>query len=165
MRKYREAVRTRVTEQRARDRQLHERTGQRGVDEQGLWLDRREFYETREILDSIWFTQAAIFRNGGKYVDEPFLISSFHLKKLPKDHGIEIVLARNARAWYARRRTPGGYYFATGGTKDVDARWQYDGSEPPTGFPHGGAGGWLNSTQDEKTAEWSTHVDHPVPTF
>jgi len=164
MRRHREAVRTRVTEQRARDRRLVERAGRRGVDEHGLWLDRREFYETRGVLDDIWFTQTAIFQNGRKYVDEPFLFSSFHLKELPKDHGIKIVLAKNAHAWYGWRRTPGGYYFATGGTKDVDARWQYDGSELPTGFPHS-AGGWVNSTQNEKAAEWSTQVDRPVPIF
>jgi hypothetical protein len=163
MRKYRSAVRDRVAEQRARDRLLKERTGQRGVDEHGLWLDRREFYETREILDDIWFTQAAIFRNSGKYVNEPFLISSFHLKKLPKDHGIEIVLAKNARAWYAWRKTPGGYFLATGGSKDVDAKWRYDGVEPPAGFPRAGLPGWVNTTLDEKSLEWGTSQDQPIP--
>lgn len=163
MRKYRAAVRARVAEQRSRDRLLKERTGQRGVDEHGLWLDRREFYETREILDDIWYTQAAIFRNGGKYVNEPFLISSFHLKKLPKDHGIEIVLAKNARAWYAWRKTPGGYFFASGGSKDVDAKWRYDGVESPTDFPRAGLPGWVNTTLNEKSLEWGTSQDRPIP--
>jgi hypothetical protein len=163
MRTYREAVRARVAEQRTHDRQLRERIGQRGIDEDGLWLDRREFHETREILDDIWFTQAAIFRNKGKYVDEPFLISSFHLKKLPQDHGIEIVLAKNALSWYAWRMTPGGYYFAAGGTKDVDAHWQYDGPKPPDGFPHDGVLGWVNTTRDAKSREWETRIDQPIP--
>lgn len=163
MRTYREAVRARVAEQRTRDRQLRERSGQHGVDDQGLWLDRREFYETRETLDDIWYTQAAIFRNGKKYVNEPFLISSFHVKKLPKDHGIEIVLAKNARSWYAWRKTPGGYFFAAGGSKDVDAKWRYDGVEPPTDFPRTGLAGWVNTTLSESSLEWSTPQDQPIP--
>lgn len=163
MRTYREAVRARVAEQRGRDRQLRERAGQRGVDDQGMWLDRREFYETREILDDIWYTQAAIFRNGKKYVNEPFLISSFHLKKLPRDHGIEIVLDKNARAWYAWRKTPGDYFFASGGSKDVDAKWRYDGTKAPTDFPCAGLPGWVNTTLDEKSPEWKTTKDRPIP--
>jgi hypothetical protein len=163
MRKYRKAVQARLAEQRAHGQRVKERTGLRGFDEQGLWLDRREFYETREILDDMWFTQAAIFRNGKKYVNEPFLISSFHLKKLPKDHGIEIVLAKNARAWYAWRKTSGGYVFATGGSKDVDAKWRYDGTETPACFPHSGIEGWINTTLSDKSAEWETSQDQPIP--
>lgn len=165
MRKYRAAVRNRVAEQRARQRLLKERTGQRGVDEQGLWLDRREFYETRQILEDTWFTQAAIYRNSGEYVNESFLISSFRLKKLPKEHGIEIVLAKNARSWYAWRKTPGGYYFAVGGSKDVDARWQYDGVEKPNDFPRATSTDWVNTTVNVKSSEWATSRDNPVPDF
>jgi hypothetical protein len=66
MRKYRGAVQARVAEQRAHDLQIKKRTGQRGSDEQGLWLDRREFYETRNALENIWFMQATIFRNQRK---------------------------------------------------------------------------------------------------
>jgi len=163
MRKFREAVGARVAEQRAHDRQLKERTGQRGVDDQGLWLDRREFYETREILDDMWYTQAAIFHNSKKYVNEAFLISSIHLKKLPKDHGIEIVLAKNARVWYAWRKTPGGYFFATGGSKEVNAKWRYDGMERPTDFPRAGLPRWVNTTLDEKSLEWRAAKDQPIP--
>lgn len=163
MRTYREAVKARVAEQRDRDRLLRKRSGQHGVDAQGFWLDRREFYETRETLEGIWYTQAAIFRNGKKYVNEPFLISSFHLQKLPKEHGIEIVLAKNTRSWYAWRKTPGGYYFAAGGTKDVDAKWLYDGAERPSDFPRSGLPGWVNTTADKKSPEWATLKDQPIP--
>jgi len=163
MRTYREAVEARVAEQRDRDRRLRERTGQHDVDEQGLWLDRREFYETREILEDIWYTQAAIARRTGKFVNEPFLISSFHLRKLPKDHGIEIVLAKNARAWYAWRATPGGYYFGTGGTEYLDARWHYSEAQKPTGFPVSTNDGWVNSTQNDESIEWRTQIDDPIP--
>lgn len=163
MGKYRKAVQVRAAEQRTRDRLFRELTGQRGVDDQGLWLDRREFYETRKVLETAWFTQAAIFRNGGKYLNETFLLSSFHLDKLPKDHGFEIALAKSARSWYAWRKTAGGYYFGTGGTKDVDARWQYNGTEPPTDFPRNNASGWVNSTQDDENIEWSTDKDQPFP--
>jgi len=162
MRKYRSAVQARVAEQRARDRQIKERTGQRGVDEQGLWLDRREFYETRNVLENIWFMQAAIFRNQGKYTNESFLISSFDVKNLPKEHGIEIDLAKNARSWFAWRKTAGGYYFAVGGSKDVDAHWQYDGSEKPIGISYPSSNGWVNITTDEKHLEWRTHIDQPI---
>lgn len=164
MQKYREAVKVRVAEQRARDRQLRERTGQRGLDDEGMWLDRREFYETRELLDDMWLTQAAIFRSRKKYVNEPFLISSLYAKKLPKDHGVEIVLAKNTRAWYAWRRTAGGYYFASGGSKDVDAKWRYDGAEPPSDFPHPGLPGWVDITVNEKPPEWATAQDQPIAT-
>ena len=163
MRTYREAVKARVAEQRSKDRLLRERSGQRGLDEHGLWLDRREFHETREILDDMWYTQAAIFRNGKKYLNEPFLISSFRLKDLPKEHGIETVLSKNARSWYAWRKTTGGYYFAVGGTKDVDAKWRYDGPKRPTDFPRDGLAGWVNTSLDEKSLEWGTLKDQPIP--
>lgn len=164
MRDYRTAVRVRVAEQRDRNRRLKQFKGARGFDNQGLWLDRREFYETRAILEDVWFTQAAIARNQKKFVNEPFLLSSVYLRKLPKDHGIQIVLAKNARSWYAWRKTAGDFYFATGGsTKDVNAHWQYSGTKPPDNFPHRSARGWVNSTSSEKDVEWSTDVDLPVP--
>ncbi|RZS59499.1 hypothetical protein EV141_0726 [Microcella putealis] len=164
MKRYREAVKTRVAEQRARDRQLRERTGQRGFDDAGMWLDRREFYETRELLDDMWCTQTAVFRNRKQYVNEPFLLSSFHLKKLPKDHGVRIMLAKNNHAWYAWRETAGGYYFGSGGSKDVDAKWRYDGAEPPSGFPRPGLRGWVDLAVSEKSQEWATTRDQPIRT-
>lgn len=162
MREYRAAVQGRVAEQRARDRVLKARAGKRGVDDHGLWLDRREFYETRAILDDAWFTQSAIAGRTGKYVDGSFLRSSMHLCKLPKDHGIEIVLSASARAWYAWRKTPGGYYFATGGTKHTDAHWQYADSERPADFPQAAEPGWLNTTENAHAREWATERDDPI---
>lgn len=164
MRNYRTAVRTRVAEQQNRSRRLKHFKGARGFDDQGLWLDRRQFYETRAILEDVWFTQATIGRHQKKYVNEPFLLSSRALRKLPRDHGIEVILAKDARSWFAWRKTPGDFYFATGGsTRDPDAHWQYSGAQPPDGFPHRSARGWVNSTSAEKAGEWSTDVDLPVP--
>ncbi|MCS3427119.1 hypothetical protein [Leucobacter aridicollis] len=163
MRKFRKAVKVRVVEQRSRDHILRERKGQHGVDTEGLWLDRREFYATREVLDDMWFTQAAIYRNQKKFVNEPFLVSSFRRKDLPKEHGIEIVLSEDARFWYAWRKTAGGYVFAVGGTKDVDAKWRYDGQQPPSGFPRADVPGWVDTNIHDSSPEWATLKDQPIP--
>jgi len=54
---------------------------------------------------------------------------------LSSDPGITMKLSKNGQAWYAWRRTVTGWYFAIGATGPPPNRWEYDGPEPPHGFP------------------------------
>jgi hypothetical protein len=38
-------------------------------------------------------------------------------------------------SWHAWRRTPSGWVFAIGAAGPPPDQWEYDGAEPPSGFP------------------------------
>jgi hypothetical protein len=50
------------------------------------------------------------------------------------------IKAKKGRAWYAWRRTVTGWCFAIGAAGPPPDRWEYDGPEPPGGFPSKGRG-------------------------
>jgi hypothetical protein len=164
MRDYRAAVRDRARQQRERRLRLKKFAGASGVDEKGLWLDRREFSETKKALADLYFTQMGVYRNrGGRYLEDPrILLTSWSLKGLPEDHGIEIKVSRDRQAWSGWRRTVGGYYFGIGGSDDVDERWEYDDASPPADLPTVRTSGWRETTQADRSAEWEAS-DDPVP--
>lgn len=139
---------------------LRQFAGAVGTDESGLQLDRREYAATKKALDGLYFMELGWHRNqlGHYRGDLVEVLTEINTKGLPADHGIEERLRQDKQAWKAWRRTPSGYVFAVGGSKDLDARWQFDGPEPPTGFPSEAAG-WRDVNRAAASDEWD--ADEP----
>lgn len=161
MREYRLAVRENARNSRARRRRLRNLAGISGVDEDGLWQDRREFHETKKALEGLFYTQVGFYRHCGEcYCTDPvvlFPIGGF--KELPEDHGVQFRVRDDGQTWVGWRRTIGGFYLGVGGSSDVDAKWRYASVEPPGTYPAEQAAGWklllLDGEGDLKGApEW-----------
>lgn len=165
MRGYRQSVRRNARQNRERRRRLRKQAGSTGVDENGLWLDRREFHETKEALDGLFYSQMGLYRHhGGRYWTDPvvvFPVGGF--RNLPEDHGVDFRVRDDGQAWAAWRHTVGAYCLGVGGTRDLEARWRYADTEPPSIYPDPASSGWVDLAEDsEASPEW--HVDDaPIP--
>lgn len=157
MRDFRQSLRDEAEAEQRRLALLREFAGVDGVDENGLTLDRREFAETKNVLTDLFYMQMGWHRNRlGHFKDDMLNILGDVTKKgLPTDHGIELRVRKDKQAWMGWRRTPGGWYFGVGGTKDLNDQWQYDGPTPPDSFPAEGSSSWTNATKTPSSAEWA----------
>jgi hypothetical protein len=54
---------------------------------------------------------------------------------LPENHGVQVEVSADGSAWFAWRRTVTGWVFAIVATGPPADQWEYDGPEPPDGFP------------------------------
>ena len=165
MREYRRAIRGNARQNRERRRRLRQQAGMPGVDEQGLWRDRREFHESKEALERIFYAQMGLYRNrGGHYWTDPIVVFPVGgFRELPDDHGVQFRVRDDGQAWAGWRRTVGGYYLGIGGTDDFDAYWRYAGAEPPAGYPEWNAEGWIDVfPAGEGSPEWAVD-DAPPP--
>lgn len=165
MREYRRSVRRNARQNRERCRRLRKLAGAIGVDENGRWLDRREFHETKEALDGLFYTQMGLYRHrGGRYWTDPivvFPVSGF--RNLPEDHGVDFCVRDDGQAWAAWRHTVGGFCLGVGGTRDLEARWRYAGTESPSNYPGSVSMGWVDvSAGSEASPEWHAD-DAPIP--
>jgi hypothetical protein len=120
----------------------HERvrryTGSDETDEDGRRLDRREFEETTDALRYLAGCHMGWYRNrGGRYRTDMLerLTNDFSRQGLPQDHGITMRVRSDGQAWCAWRRTITGWCFAVGADGPPPNQWEYDGPEPPSGFP------------------------------
>ena len=165
MREYRRSVRTNARKNRERRRRLRNQAGRAGVDENGLWLDRREFHETKEALDSLFYAQMGLYRHrGGHYWTDPIVVFPVGgFKTLPEDHGIEFRVRDDGQAWVAWRLTVGAFRLGVGGTQDLEAHWRYAGTESPQSYPDLAPPGWVDvSDGSEASPEWHAD-DAPIP--
>ena len=124
-------------ESEARD-QLEHFAGVRGKDDQGLELDRREFVETKKALRDLASAQMGWYRNRGNRYRADLLeifAPNFTSTGLPDQHGIVMRVARDGQAWYAWRRTVTGWCFGIGASAPPPNQWEFDGPQPPKGFP------------------------------
>ncbi len=165
MREYRRSVRHRARQNRERRRRLRKQAGAIGVDENGRWLDRREFHETKEALDGIFYTQMGLYRHrGGRYWTDPIVVlpvSGF--RNLPQDHGVDFCVRDDGQAWAAWRHTVGGFCLGVGGTQDLEERWRYAGTESPSSYPGSASLGWVDVSADSGASpEWHAD-DAPIP--
>lgn len=137
MREYRRVVRNNSQYNRERLRRLKQNAGTTGVDENGLWRDRREFHETKEALDRMFYSQMALYRNqGGRYWSDPIMVfPPGGFRNLPEGHGVEFRVRDDGQAWAALRHTAGGYCLGVGGTGDLDAHWRYADTNTPATYP------------------------------
>jgi len=148
---------------RARKEELDERekmrryAGSHETDEEGRRLDRREFAATIDALRWLETCQMGWHRNrGGRYRDDllKMIAGDFTRQGLPKESGIALRVSNDGQAWYAWRRTVTGWCFAIGAAGPPPDQWEYDGPEPPQGFP-GQDRMWGDTPQsDQANTNW-----------
>ena len=111
--------------------------GSQDLDDEGRRLDRREFAETIAALQRLATCQRGWYRSGSRYRTDllDLLGDDFSNKGLPKDSGIKLHVAQDGQSWYAWRQTVTGWYFAIAAAGPSPDQWEYDGPEPPTGYP------------------------------
>src|SRR5699024_5321441 len=157
MREYRRSVRNNARQNHERRRRLRKQAGSTGVDENGLWLDRREFHETKEALDGLFYAQMGLYRHhGGRYWTDPIVVFPVGgFRNLPEDHGVDFRVRDDGQAWAAWRHTVGAFCLGVGGTQDLEAHWRYAGTESPSNYPGPAGLGWVDVTEDsEASPEW-----------
>lgn len=164
LRDFREAVRAGARKRKDYAERVKRMTGIPGRDDAGLWLDRREFEGSKEVLRNLGFMQMSFARDHkNRYrPDMQPLMFGWGWDKLPADPDVQASTSNDRKAWVAWRRTSGGYFFGVGGRADnVHQQWLYDGVDAPTGFPQPGAAGWGTDTESP-SLEWQTD-DSPPP--
>jgi hypothetical protein len=116
IRRFRADMAQRDAAERKKAEDLVRYAGNPGTDDEGRRLDRREFAETIEALESISFAQMGWYRNEpeGRYKLMPDAVLSALARGLPDDHGIQMRVRPKGRSWYAWRRTVSGWVFAVG---------------------------------------------------
>jgi hypothetical protein len=126
-----------------------------GVGDDGRRLDRREFKETKDALRWLASCMMGWYRNDNRYVSDLIerLDDDFSSNGLPKPSGISLLVSGDGQAWYAWRRTVTGWCFAIGADGPPPAEWEYDGPQPPEGFP--GQEPLWGSQPFRSTANWS----------
>ena len=130
-------------------------TGSQGTDEEGRRLDRREFAVTIVALQWLATCQMGGHRRGGRYRDDMLeIVGDFTRYGLPTEAGITLRVANDGQSWYAWRRTVTGWCFAIGAAGPPPRQWEYDGPDPPTGFP-GRDSAWGNEPfSDQANCNW-----------
>lgn len=165
MREYRQSVRNNARQNHERRRRLRKQAGSTGVDENGLWLDRREFHETKEALDGLFYAQMGLYRHhGGRYWTDPIVVFPVGgFRNLSEDHGVDFRVRDDGQAWAAWRHTVGAFCLGVGGTQDLEAHWRYAGTESPSNYPGPASSGWVDVSEDPKaSSEWHAD-DAPIP--
>ena len=150
----------RAAEQAKRDAEerLRRYAGSNDVDKEGRRLDRREFKETTNALRFLATCQMGWYQNRGQRYHRKQLLSAigddFSRRGLPKEHGITVRVAKDGQAWYAWRRTVTGWCFAIGAAGSPPDQWEFDGPEPPKGFPRKDSEWGSGPFLDEVNRNW-----------
>ena len=108
-----------------------------GADSEGRRLDQREFKETTKALRWLATCHMGHYRRRNRYDPEllALLGDGFVRHGLAKEHGIVMKVSGDGQAWFAYRRTITGWCLAIGAAGPPPEQWEYDGQEPPRGFP------------------------------
>ena len=116
---------------------LRRYAGVDGVDSEGRRLDRREFKETIQALHWLATCHTGHYRKRNRYDRNllHLLGDSFTTFGLPKEAEITMKVAKSGQRWFAYRRTVSGWCFAIGAAGPPPDQWEYDGPDPPSGFP------------------------------
>jgi hypothetical protein len=141
---------------------LRRYAGSQETDAEGRRLDRREFKETIRALRWLAACEQGWYDNkdlGRKQYRTDLLEALgddfFDGHGLPADPGIKVKIAKRGQSWYAWRRTVTGWCFAVGAAGPPPDQWEYDGPEPPNGFP-GKVPGWVKSPfSEEGNRNWT----------
>ena len=162
LRKFKKAVRIRDRKMRDYRKHMRKMTGVRGVNSEGLQIDRREYQESKTSLRSLLYMQMGQFKNIHHHYNPDFPVE-IAVSGLPNDnHGIHMKVRGDKRAWFAWRQMPNGYYFGVGGTQHVDHVWFYDGIDQPTNHPSKRAKGWTKSVNSSTSVEWRYNDEPPT---
>ena len=108
-----------------------------GTDSEGRRLDQREFKETTKALRWLATCHMGHYRRRNRYDPEllALLGDGFARHGLANEHGIGMKVSEDGQAWFAYRRTITGWCFAIGAAGPPPDQWEYDGQDPPRGFP------------------------------
>lgn len=87
-------------------------------------------------------------RNRGGRYDENLLriVGDLTSQGLPTEHGIQMSVREDGQAWFAWRRSVTGWCFAIGAAGPPPSEWEYEGPDPPAGFP-GMDSSWVLSSK------------------
>jgi hypothetical protein len=165
MGEFRATVRGRVRQAHEHEASVRENKGKRGLDSAGLWLDRREFHETKRALETIALFQRArrtlARERFSSNVDD--LVTPMDRKRLPREHGLHIEVARDGLAWRAWRATPSGYVLGIGANStEPEINWVYAGEASPESFPRRSLSEWCDYSEEPSSPEWQ-HDDGEMP--
>ena len=108
-----------------------------GTDSEGRRLDRREFKETTDALRWLATCHNGHYRKRNRYDRNLLRLfdDDFTAQGLTKPSGIVMKVSRDGQRWYAYRHTVSGWCFAIGAAGPPPNQWEFDGFEPPCGFP------------------------------
>lgn len=126
---------------------LEAHAGSDAIDEHGGRVDRREFTETRAVLDLLSTSQMGWHRQRGAFrpdlVPEVYVTEDFIRRGLPKNHGVHAMVDLGGQAFSAWRRTITGWVLGIALVVEDEhmAEWHYAGAEPPITSPPA-APGW-----------------------
>lgn len=110
--------------------------GVAGTDEEGRQLDRREFDATTDALRWLGTCMMGWYGKRDRYPEDLFERIADGFDRFELDPvGIEVRVSEDGQSWYAWRRTVGGWCFALGAAAPPPNQWEYDGADPPQGFP------------------------------
>jgi len=134
-----------------------------GVGDDGKRLDQREFKETTEALRWLASCMMGWYRNDDRYVPDLLerLGDDFSSHGLPQPSGLSLHVAPDGQAWYAWRRTVTGWCFAIGVAGPPRDEWEYDGPQPPGGFPGEDAPWGTQSYSSTVNLNWSDGQEPP----
>ena len=101
---------------------------------------------------------------GGRYWTDPIVVLPVGgFSNLPEDHGVDFRVRDDGQSWAAWRHTVGAFCLGVGGTRDLEARWRYAGTESPSNYPGPASLGWVDVSEDsEASPEWHAD-DAPIP--
>lgn len=116
---------------------LQKFAGVEGTDSERRRLDRREFKETIKALHWLAMCHMGHYRKRNRYDRNLLRLfdDDFTSHGLAKPSGIVMKVSRDGQRWFAYRQTVSGWYFAIGAAGPPPSQWQFDGSNPPRGFP------------------------------
>ena len=126
------------------------------VDSEGRRLDRREFKETIKALQWLATCHTGHYRKRNRYDRNllHLLGDSFTTWGIPKETGIKMKVAKGGQRWFAYRRTVSDWYFAIGAAGPPPDQWEYDGPDPPSGFPGEDRRWGSRSFEDTANRNW-----------
>jgi hypothetical protein len=142
--------------------------GATGLDSLGRPLDKREFKETTDALETLANAHMGWYRNEGNRYQRDLMdkFGELYARMLPTEHGITMKVSGSGQSWYAWRRTPSGLCFGIGAAGSPPDQRFYEAMEPPQGFPkvspdwlppheRGPNWGWVDDPDDL----WHTDAD------
>ena len=137
VRQFEESLRDRERAIAEEEYRLRRYAGVDGTDSEDRRLDRREFKETIKALRWLATCHMGHYRRRNRYDRNLLRLfgDDFTPQGLPGKSGIEMKVAKDGQRWFAYRRTASGWCFAIGAAGPPPEQWEYDGRNPPCGFP------------------------------
>lgn len=154
MREFHADLQRRDEEERQRIESLTTNAGVQGVDEDGAQLDRREFYETKKLLERIATSQGLRYEcNGRTFWDDRTDMTVADKKYVrPEPHGFIVETTPDKQTWRAWRRLPSGWVLGIGGAAPGD-EYVYQAPQPPVTWPPDKTE-WTNAATSEWPSDW-----------